>query len=111
MGTCAGLNSPRSPRWLITMTTGICAAMLSDASVLTQLPRPEFCMSRAPRWPAEVGAGEHAQALFFSRRRDDGAVLVGPERLEDLRDDVVGHGGEEADVVATQRIGHVPAPG
>ena len=92
------------------MTTGICAAMFSEASVLTQLPRPEFCMSRAPRLAREVGAGEHAQPFFFSRRRDDGAVFVGPERVEDLRDDVIGHGGEEADVVATERIGHVSAP-
>jgi len=52
IGTWAGLNSPRSPRWLTTSTIGIMLAMLSEASALVQLPRPLFCISRAPRRPA-----------------------------------------------------------
>ena len=59
---------------------------------------------------AEPGAGQDAEGLLFARRRHDRAGGIGPEMLQHLRDDVVGDGGEEADVVAAEHVRHVLGP-
>ncbi len=50
MGTCQGLNSPHSPRMVTRVSSGNLQVFTSE-SMLTQLPTPLDCISRALRWP------------------------------------------------------------
>ena len=50
MCSCHGLNSPHSPRMVISISSGKRQAWVSE-SMLTQLPTPLLCIKRTPRWP------------------------------------------------------------
>ena len=50
MCSCHGLNSPHSPRMVISISSGKRQAWVSE-SMLMQLPTPLLCIRRTPRWP------------------------------------------------------------
>src|SRR5665213_2602769 len=94
------LNSPSVPRSDTKISAGICDGTTSEASAFGMVPKPEVCISTAPRKPP-------IQAPVTMPTASSSRV----QRLDQRREHSVRHVSDELDVIALERGLHDLVPG